>query len=76
MAFSGLFCAAMFTGVHKQSVDTWLHPSLFHMDKSAGAPPDVFSPNGQNWGFPTYNWKEMSKDDYGWWRKRLAKLSE
>eukprot|EP00967_Tisochrysis_lutea_P123754 scaffold206313_cov22-Tisochrysis_lutea.AAC.1 len=32
-----------------------------------GAPPDAFSPTGQNWGFPTYNWEEMSKDNYKWW---------
>jgi len=32
----------------------------------AGAPPDAFSPTGQNWGFPTYNWEEMAKDNYKW----------
>ena len=42
----------------------------------SGAPPDGFDPNGQNWGFPTYNWEEMAKDDYGWWRKRLQQMAE
>lgn len=46
-------------GVDKRSVDTWLHRPLFRMDKNTGAPPDYFDRNGQNWGFPTYNWGEM-----------------
>lgn len=61
-------------GVDKQSVDTWLYPSLFRMNVSTGAPPDYFDPGGQNWGFPTYNWEEMSKDGYDWWKKRLAHM--
>jgi 4-alpha-glucanotransferase len=32
----------------------------------AGAPPDMFDPNGQNWGFPTYNWEVMAQDGYTW----------
>ena len=34
------------------------------------------TPNGQNWGFPTYNWEEMAKDNYEWWRRRLTTLSQ
>lgn len=60
----------------KASVDTWMNPHLFHMNFSTGAPPDYFDANGQNWGFPTYNWEEMAKDGYAWWRARLTKLSE
>ena len=63
-------------GISRTSVDAWLHPELFHMDSQAGAPPDAFSADGQNWGFPTYNWERMSKDDYAWWKARLAKMSE
>ncbi|KAK9847329.1 hypothetical protein WJX84_006047 [Apatococcus fuscideae] len=63
-------------GVSKQSVDTWMHPNLFRMEYSTGAPPDYFDRNGQNWGFPTYNWEEMSKDGYAWWRQRLSNLSQ
>jgi 4-alpha-glucanotransferase len=46
------------------------------MDSQAGAPPDAFSADGQNWGFPTYNWGKMAEDDYAWWKARLAKMSE
>jgi hypothetical protein len=41
-------------------------PHLFRMDKSTGAPPDMFDPNGQNWGFPTYNWEAMAEVGIFW----------
>ncbi|XP_076941178.1 4-alpha-glucanotransferase DPE2-like [Bidens hawaiensis] len=62
-------------GVDKNSVDTWVYPNLFRMNTSTGAPPDYFDKNGQNWGFPTYNWEEMSKDNYAWWRARLSQMA-
>lgn len=62
-------------GIYKHSVDAWTTPKLFNMDMQAGAPPDGFTPKGQNWGFPTYNWGEMAKDNYLWWTKRLQKMS-
>ena len=62
-------------GVDKTSVETWLHPEWFNMDKSAGAPPDDFAVDGQNWGFPTYDWASMAADGYRWWKKRLQHLS-
>lgn len=61
-------------GVDRNSVDTWVYPTLFRMNTATGAPPDYFDKNGQNWGFPTYNWEEMSKDNYGWWRARLTQV--
>ncbi|KAL8460086.1 hypothetical protein ACS0TY_031848 [Phlomoides rotata] len=63
-------------GVDRNSVDTWVHPTLFRMNTSTGAPPDYFDKNGQNWGFPTYNWEEMSKDNYAWWRARLTQMAK
>ena len=63
-------------GISRTSVDAWLYPSLFHMDSQAGAPPDAFAADGQNWGFPTYNWEKMAEDGYAWWKARLAKMSE
>jgi 4-alpha-glucanotransferase len=62
-------------GVDRDSVDAWVSPHLFKMDAQAGAPPDPFAVKGQNWGFPTYDWDEMKKDGYAWWRARFAKLS-
>lgn len=62
-------------GVDRDSVDAWVSPHLFKMNAQAGAPPDPFAAKGQNWGFPTYDWDEMKKDDYAWWRARFAKLS-
>ena len=46
------------------------------MDCLAGAPPDDFSVLGQNWGFPTYNWEEMNKDGFAWWKNRFRKMAE
>jgi 4-alpha-glucanotransferase len=53
------------------SCDVWSHPEYFHQNFSAGAPPDVYSPDGQNWGFPIYNWPAQAKDNYAWWRARI-----
>lgn len=62
-------------GVNLNSCDVWTNPSLFNKDMSTGAPPDYFSKDGQNWGFPTYNWDEMAKDGYSWWKNRLEIMS-
>lgn len=63
-------------GVNRTSVEAWMEPKYFNMDGQAGAPPDDFSVNGQNWGFPTYNWDTMEKDNFSWWRKRFGKLED
>ncbi len=63
-------------GISRLSVDAWVQPQLFNMSMQAGAPPDPFSNLGQNWGFPTYNWDEMSRDGYSWWRGRFQKMAE
>ncbi len=62
-------------GICRSSVDAWIEPVLYHMDEQAGAPPDAFTAKGQNWGFPTYNWEAMQKDDFTWWRKRFEQMS-
>jgi 4-alpha-glucanotransferase len=46
------------------------------MDQQAGAPPDDFAIKGQNWGFPTYNWQQMQTDDFTWWKRRFAQMSD
>lgn len=63
-------------GVNPHGVDTWCNPECFNMGFSAGAPPDYFSKDGQNWGFPTYDWDRMASDGYSWWKMRLKKMSE
>lgn len=63
-------------GISRTSVDAWISPRLFNLDCQAGAPPDDFSVLGQNWGFPTYNWEEMNRDGFTWWRDRFRKMSE
>ena len=63
-------------GVNRHGCDVWMEPKYFHLDGQAGAPPDDFSINGQNWGFPTYNWDEMLKDDCAWWVRRFQNMSK
>ena len=60
------------------SADVWAHPELFKLDgelkpaKVAGVPPDYFSETGQLWGNPVFDWTAHKKEDYRWWRARLA----
>ena len=61
-------------GIYRYSCDAWMEPTLYHMDQQAGAPPDNFAVKGQNWGFPTYNWEEMRKDGYRWWKRRFEHM--
>ena len=63
-------------GITRNSADAWASPELFNMSSQAGAPPDDFSADGQNWGFPTYNWDKMAETQYSWWKKRFVKMSE
>ncbi|OUO99578.1 4-alpha-glucanotransferase [Barnesiella sp. An22] len=62
-------------GISRTSVDAWVNPDLFRMNCQAGAPPDDFSIEGQNWGFPTYDWEVMARDGYAWWKARLRHMS-
>lgn len=63
-------------GISPNSIEAWTKPELFNLNGQAGAPPDDFAVLGQNWGFPTYNWDEMAKDGYSWWKKRLQAMSK
>ena len=59
------------------SADVWANPNLFKLDKElkpkfvAGVPPDFFSPTGQLWGNPVYNWEEHRKENFRWWISRI-----
>ena len=63
-------------GICRDSADAWTEGQLFNFDEQAGAPPDAFDANGQNWGFPTYNWEKMERDGYMWWKNRLSHMGE
>lgn len=63
-------------GVNRYGCDVWTEPRYFNLNGQAGAPPDAFSTNGQNWGFPTYNWDEMLKDGCQWWSRRFKNMSK
>lgn len=60
-------------GVNRESVETKEHPELFHLDSQTGAPPDVFTSKGQNWGFPTYQWGDRI---ISWFHKRLHHMEQ
>ncbi len=65
------------------SCDVWENPHLFKLDENnmsmiyvAGVPPDFFSPTGQLWGNPVYNWQEHQKEGFSWWLKRFSHALE
>lgn len=63
-------------GVYRYGCDTWVSPELYKMHFQAGAPPDDFAAVGQNWGFPTYNWRRMQADHFAWWHKRFRQMND
>ncbi len=63
-------------GVNRNGCDVWHEPQYFNLNSQAGAPPDAFSINGQNWGFPTYNWQRMIDDGCQWWIRRFLNMSK
>ncbi len=68
--------------VDYDSCDVWSDKKLFLLDENdrptgvAGVPPDYFSSEGQLWGNPIYNWDEMKKDGYMWWRDRISHMTK
>ncbi|MBR1687307.1 MAG: 4-alpha-glucanotransferase [Prevotella sp.] len=63
-------------GISRDGVEAWVEPKYFNLNGQAGAPPDAFSVNGQNWGFPTYNWDAMLADGCSWWVRRFRKMAQ
>lgn len=63
-------------GVSRYGCDVWMEPKYFNCNGQAGAPPDDFSVMGQNWGFPTYNWDAMLKDNCRWWVRRFKAMAK
>jgi 4-alpha-glucanotransferase len=58
--------------IGRDSADVWCQRRFFHLDRTAGAPPDMYAEDGQNWGFPTYDWDALAAEGHRWWRDRLA----
>lgn len=64
--------------VSPDSADLWARPELFQVDgklrptEVAGCPPDAFSPEGQLWGNPLYDWDRLERDGFSWWVRRLG----
>ena len=64
--------------VSLDSSDVWANPEIFRLDENrqpthvAGVPPDYFSPTGQLWGNPIYNWDALRERRYSWWIMRLG----
>lgn len=62
------------------SADVWANQKFFQLDEDgrakqvAGVPPDYFSPTGQLWGNPLYDWDAMEEDNYGWWKLRFKQI--
>lgn len=65
--------------VDYESVDVWLHPGYFRLDDElrptavSGAPPDLFSAEGQLWGHPLYRWDALLQDGFAWWVRRMER---
>lgn len=62
--------------MNEDSCDAWALPNIFNQNLRAGSPVDNENPAGQNWGFPTYNWKYLKEHDYSWWKERLKNAEQ
>jgi 4-alpha-glucanotransferase len=62
--------------INQESADVWAQRPYFDLSVAAGAPPDMFSPLGQNWRFPVYAWETHRQDDFRWWRARLEQAAK
>lgn len=70
-------------GISYSSADVFFEPQWFDLTLSGGSPPEtVFKDDafacqwGQNWGIPLYDWEELEKHDFAWWRRRIEKLTD
>lgn len=64
------------------SADAWAEREVFLMTADgeltchAGVPADYFSPEGQNWGNPLYDWTYLKSTDFDWWVRRLEQCRQ
>ena len=65
--------------VGADSADSWANLNLLKHDEKghytavSGVPPDGFSPTGQLWGNPVYDWKKHEESDFAWWKARIKR---
>lgn len=68
--------------VPQDSADAWANPEIFKLDDKgnpvgvAGCPPDSFSPDGQLWGNPLYDWEAMKQNNFEWYVRRLRETGK
>lgn len=66
--------------ISRDSADVWCNPQEFKLNEDAspkvvaGVPPDSFSPTGQLWGSPIYDWDVMRQNGFRWWVSRFAAM--
>lgn len=64
--------------VSYESADCWAHRELFRIGEdgrqqvTAGVPPDYFTPEGQCWDNPLYDWQANKEQGYDWWIRRIG----
>jgi 4-alpha-glucanotransferase len=54
-------------GAAPDSADVWAFGHLFLRGVSVGAPPDGYAPQGQNWGLPPIDPRQLVEDRYAFW---------
>ncbi|MBN1439026.1 MAG: 4-alpha-glucanotransferase [Anaerolineales bacterium] len=58
------------------SAEVWSARRYFQVDRGglpsvqAGVPPDYFSPTGQLWGNPIFDWEKLQTEGFAWWIRR------
>jgi 4-alpha-glucanotransferase len=62
--------------VATDSADVWSRRDIFHPELRVGTPPDAFSPEGQDWGLPLYDWEALEREDFAWIRARARRAGE
>lgn len=62
--------------MNEDSADCWAWPEYFNQEQRAGSPPSGDTPLGQNWGFPTYSWDNIAKDNFTWWKNRVKTAAQ
>ena len=56
--------ADLAVGVHPYGSEKWSRPELFASGMSVGAPPDVYSQQGQNWSQPPWSPRSLADSGY------------